>query len=278
MIKLPARILVVVALAGLAYGVFSVSRINSSPAQDVAPPGCSEGGEPGSSEPGAASVSPGSVGANPGSSGGSSGASGGNSGSMPGNSGSAGAGTSGSAGSSDPDGTVSSVVNPNEGAFEWTLERMLLATPMPMTGEERSFLFKHPPLEQLLGWKQADFDQYIADPLGLKHAAEEGVRWRGLSAMLKRQATAGARFFGDKNEAPIFHGSSDFRGAEFENFDFDQFSLGLKKDQIGAFIKMRQWRQEIKIRAALVESMRKKAAQQGKTEEFEKAIDDSGAN
>lgn len=272
MIKLPARILVVVALAGLVYGVFSVSRMNSSPAQDVAPPGCSEGGEPGSSEPGMAGGSPGAVGGNPGS--GSSG-SGGNSGSVPGNSGSAGAGT---VGSGDPNGTVSSVVNPNEDAFEWTLERMLLATPMPMTGEERSFLSKHPPLEQLLSWKQADFDQYVADPLGLKHAAEEGVRWRGLSSMLKRQATAGARFFGDKNEAPIFHGSSDFRGAEFENFDFDQFSLGLKKDQTGAFIKMRQWRQEIKIRAALVESMRKKAAQQGKTEEFEKAIDDSGSN
>lgn len=268
MVRLPARILVVVALAGLVYGVFSVSRMSSSPAQDVAPPGCSEGGEPGSSEPGAAGGSPGAVGGNPGS--GSSGSGG--------HSGSAGAGTSGSSGSGDSNGTVSSVVNPNEGAFEWTLERMLLATPMPMTGEERSFLFKHPPLEQLLGWKQADFDQYIADPLGLKHAAEEGVRWRGLSAMLKRQATAGARFFGDKNEAPIFHGSSDFRGAEFENFDFDQFSLGLKKDRIGAFIKMRQWRQEIKIRAALVESMRKKAAQQGKTEEFEKAIDDSRSN
>jgi hypothetical protein len=171
------------------------------------------------------------------------------------------------------------VVNPNEGAFEWTLERMLLATPMPMTGEERSFLFKHPPLEQLQSWKQADFDQYIADPLGLKHAAEEGVRWRGLSAMLKRQATSGSKFLADdKNEAPIFHSSIDSRGAEFDSFDFEKFQLGLKKDPIGGFIKMRQWRQEIKVRAALVESMRKKAAQQGKTEEFEKAIDDSGSN
>jgi len=247
MVKLPARIFAVLALAGLAYGVFSMSRINSSPAQDVAPPGCSEPGEPGTSEPGAAGGSAGSAG-----------------------------GGSGSSGAGDPDGTVSSVVNPNEGGYEWTLERMLLATPMPMTGEERAFLSKHPPLEQLLTWKQKDFDQYIADPLGLKHAAEEGVRWRDLSAMLKRQSEAGSRFFGPgKDVQPTVSNSSP--SGDFEKLDFEQFQDRLKKDPQGGFAKLSQWRQEIKVLAARVEALRKKAASQGKTEEFERAIDDSGS-
>lgn len=241
MVKLPARILAVLALAGLVYGVFSLSRINSSPAQDIAPPGCSEPGEPGSSEPGVAG------------------------------------GSSGASGTGDPNGTVSSVVNPNESEHEWTLERMLLATPMPMTGEERTFLSKHPPLEQLLTWKQQDFDRYIADPLGLKHAAEEGVRWRDLSAMLKRQSNAGSRFFrAEKDVQPTFSNASP--GGDFEKLDFDQFQDRLKKDPHGGFAKLSQWRQEIKVLAARVEALRKKAASQGKTEEFERAIDDSGSS
>lgn len=252
MIKAPARILAVVALAGLVFGVLSLSKLGSSPAQDVAPPGCSESSEAGGSEPGAAGGNSGVVEGNPGSS----------------------AGNSGSAGSGDPNGTVSSVVNPNEGGFEWTLERMLLATPMPMTPEERTFLSKHPPLEKLLDWKQADFDKYISDPLGLRQAADEGVRWRYLTAMLKRQSIAGSKYFAsDKFDVPAL--SESPIGADFDKFDFAQFQAGLKRDPSGGFAKMRQWRQAIKVLAGQVESMRKKASAQGKAEEFEQAIDDS---
>lgn len=244
MIKLPVRILVVAALGGLAFGVLSLSKIGSSPAQDVAPTGCSEPGQPGSSQAGTV------------------------------------AGNAGSSGNSDPNGTVSTVVNPTEGEYEWTLERMLLATPMPMTGEERDFLFKHPALEQILGWKLSDFEKYTADPLGLKHAAEEGVRWRDLCAMLKRQSKAGAKFFatekGSKSGEPKL--PSDQAGSEFERSDFDQFKTDLKRDPAGGFAKMSQWRQEIKLLANYVESMRKKAAVQGRSEEFERAVDDSGSN
>lgn len=235
MIRFSPRILGIFAIAGLVVGVFNLAKVGSSPAQDVAPPGCSEPGQAGDSGVSA-----------------------------------------GSPGSGDPNGTVSSVVNPTEGEFEWTLERMLLATPMPMTQEERTFLSNHPPLEKLLEWKQADFDKYISDPMGLKHAAEEGVRWRDLSAMLKRQSQAGAKFFdGDKAVQPDLRQST--QGGDFESLDYEKFQAGLKKDSRGGFAKMSQWRQEIKVLSARVEALRKKAAGQGKTEEFERAIDDSGS-
>jgi hypothetical protein len=239
MVKLPARVLAVFALAGLVLGIVALSKIGSAPAQDVAPPG-------GSSPPSAGGV-PDSV---PGSSADSS---------------------PGSAGSTGPDQTVSSVVNPTEPAFEWTLERMLLATPMPMTQEERDFLFKHPALEKIRDWTEEQFNSYVSSDLGTRQAAQEGVRWRELVVMLKKQQFAAASFLKKKlgKKDPILPQSA---ASPLDTADWEEFRKSLQKDPSSAFAKMKEWRQAIAVLASSVESMRKEAEKKGLADGFNDVI------
>lgn len=246
---MPVRVLVVVALSGLAFALISVAKLIPSPAQDAAPPvpdgvpGVSPGyegsgspGEPGSASPGAAGVS----------------------------------GSPGPSGVADGDGTVSSGVNPTEPAFEWTLESMLLATPMPMTQEERDFLSKHPPLEKLREWNQEKFDDYISTELGLRQAFQEGYRWRGLVVMLKKQQTAAAGFLRrklSKNEVPPAFAVGPLDGSTLE-----QFQAEMKKDTKAAFSKLKEWREQIAILAASVEAMRKTAEKKGLGTKFSDVV------
>ncbi len=239
MVRLPVRILAVFALAGLAFGVVSLSKLGSSNAQDVAPPG--------SSPPSAGGIPDG----------------------VPGSSGDS-DGSSGSGVSSGPDQTVSSVVNPNEPAFEWTLERMLLATPMPMTQEERVFLSKHPALEKIREWSQGQFDVYIDSELGLRQAAQEGFRWRDLVSMLKKQQAAGAKFLKKSSKkVPVLPPSEP---GPLDTADLQQFQKLVQEDHKAAFAKLKQWREEIAILAASVESMRREAEKKGQGDSFGEAL------
>ncbi len=262
MVKLPARLLAVFALAGLVFGVLSLTKIGSTPAQDVAPPGAStppSAGEIPDGVPGCSPPSDGSAGSE-----GSEGTSG--AGSSAGPNGSAGSGDS-----SSSDGTVSSVVNPNEPAYEWTLERMLLATPMPMTGEEREFLHKHPSLEKVREWNQEQFDAYVGSELGLRQASQEGVRWRELVTMLKKQHSAAVKFLKKKpgKKDPVLPESV---AGPLDTVDSEQFQKIFRQDFKVAFAKLKQWRQEIAVLAPSVESMRKEAEKKGQAEGFNEAL------
>ncbi len=242
MVKLPARFLAVFALAGLVLGIVSLSKIGSTPAQDVAPPG-------GSSPPSAGGVPDG----------------------VPGVSSDSSSGSGGSSGSTGPDQTVSSVVNPTEPAYEWTLERMLLATPMPMTQEERDFLFKHPALEKIRDWTQEQFDSYIDSELGRRQVAQEGVRWRDLVVMLKKQQSAGANVLKKKpgKKDPILPQSE---AGPLDTADWEQFQKSVQKDPTAAFAKMKEWRQAIAVLASSVESLRKEAEKKGLADRFNEAV------
>lgn len=249
MVKFPVRVLAVVALSGLVFVLINVAKLIPSPAQDVAPPA-------GSSPPvpdGIPGVSEGSEGA--------------------GSSGSPGSGVSGSPGASgisDQDGTVSSGVNPTEPAFEWTLERMLLATPMPMTKEERDFLWSHPAIEKIREWNQGQFDDYVSTELGLRQAGQEGYRWRELVVMLKKQQIAAAGVLKRKlTKSEIVSASPR---EPLDSSSLEQFQPDLKKDTKAAFSKLKQWREEIAILAGSVESMRKTAEKKGLATKFSDAV------
>ena len=287
MVRVPTRLLIVVALAGLVFGGASLLKIGSSPAQDVAPPSPGAPSEvppvaAGEAPPGAAGSSgdssPGFVGGTPGVSGGSPGSPGGNPG-IPGNNNGTVQSISSPAnpsGPGNPDDVVSSVVNPNEPAFEWTLERMLLATPMPMTQEERDFLFKHKPLEQIRDWTQDQFNAYVAEPLGVRQAAQEGIRWRDLVNMLEKQHKAGAKVLGIKVEDKVR--ISDGKQSvldQFDKADPDKFEKMIRESPPAVFNQMKIWRQDIATLAPKVEAMRKKAEKKGIADKFENALSES---
>lgn len=256
MVKLPHRLLAVIALSGLVFALVNVAKLIPSPAQNVAPPSGNSPAVP-DGIPGVSEGSDGSSGS-PGS---------------PGSSGASGAGASGSAGPSgvsDSDGTVSSGVNPNEPAFEWTLERMLLATPMPMTQEERDFLSSHPPVEKLRDWNQSQFDDYVSTELGLRQAAQEGYRWRELVVMLQKQQAAAARFLKKKLAKTEIVPASP--AGPLDTSSAEQFQSDLKKDTKAGFSKLKQWREEIAVLAGSVESMRKTAEKKGLGTKFSDAV------
>jgi len=228
MLKVPGRLLFVLAFSGLVFALMNASKLGST-AQDVAPPGCSEPGETGDA------------------------------GSSP-----------GFEGTGDPNATVSSGVNPNEPAFEWTLERMLLATPMPMTQEERKFLSSHPPLEKIRNWTDKQFEEYISGELGLRQAAQEGYRWRELVEMLRKQQTAGASLLKKKLSKEEVVAPKE--PSIFDKLDADRLQAAIARNAGQAFLKMKQWRQEIAILAGSVEAMRKAAQKKGIAEKFNDAI------
>lgn len=151
-----------------------------------------------SGNPGAAPGSEGGIMGEPGVSGdGSPGSSG-----MDGQPGSSAPGAAGDAGSG-PDTPVSSgdtvSVNATGDNHEWTQEEMLLARPMPMSKEERDFVFSHKAPETIRTWSAEDFDLYVNDPIGAQQIFSEGQRWIDLRKMLIVQVRAGKNLlYGNK--------------------------------------------------------------------------------
>lgn len=94
-------------------------------------------------------------------------------------------------------GVVSHKVEPGENK-PLTRENMLIAEPMPMTGEERQFLFSHKSLQKIQEWTSADFEQYVESPLGRGHVIETGHRWFSLRRMLRNQIAFAKDFLSGK--------------------------------------------------------------------------------
>jgi hypothetical protein len=101
---------------------------------------------------------------------------------------------------SDADTVVSSPVNNDN--HEWTMEEMLLAQPMPMSQEERDFIFKNKSVQKIQEWNLADFTTYAAHPIGKRELQNEGTRWADIRKMVRAQASFGRDFLAGKASKP----------------------------------------------------------------------------
>ena len=91
---------------------------------------------------------------------------------------------------------------PTEPPHEWTREEMLLAQPMPMSGEERNFVFNHKSVQKLHEWSYKDYKDYVASPIGRQILFGEGQRWIDIRMMLRAQAQFAEDFVAGKVKAP----------------------------------------------------------------------------
>lgn len=197
------------------------------------------------------------------------------SGSSPGYAGSGGSdGAPGSApGMDNPDSPVSSgdtvSVNATGNDHEWTQEEMLLARPMPMSQEERNFVFAHKAPETIKTWSAEDFDQYVSDPIGAQQIFSEGQRWIELRKMLLTQVKAGKQ---------LLYGQKKFKAdnvlaAEPQNEIFIKDLSDLKKDNHAEMLqKMQQCRTDITTLCKQINALQATAKKQGKQALLEQAI------
>lgn len=150
--------------------------------------------------------------------------------------------------------------------FDWTLERMLLAAPMPMTDEGRKFLSSHANLDGIRTWNDAQFDKYLDSAYANQHVSEEAVRWRDIDTMLHGQLVRGSQFL--KVPCPL-------PPARPTAYDWKKFSVAemLKlvegKDRRILFEQMKVWRKEIAYMAPQVEALRKEAQSKGLADKLE---------
>jgi len=79
---------------------------------------------------------------------------------------------------------------------------MLLAQPMPMSGEERQFVFSHKSVQRLNDWTYDDYKDYVASPIGRQIVFSEGQRWIGIMAMIRAQSRFAAAFVAGRVKAP----------------------------------------------------------------------------
>jgi len=172
------------------------------------------------------------------------------------------------AGANVSGGTTTTSTSNFDPKFEWTLEKMLMATAMPMSGAEREFLQTHRNLDGIRDWKLIDFKSYISTVLGKKHVADEAAHWKGVVNMLNKQATAGSAFMHEPT--PTFEKNSTV--FESESVDKIQNELDNEVAAKQIFEQLKSWRQQISILAPFVESMRRKAEANGTSQDFEKAI------
>lgn len=87
-------------------------------------------------------------------------------------------------------------------AHEWTMEEMLLAQPMPMSGEEREFIFSHKSVQKLQEWSLKDYLDYTNVPLGRQQIWAEGQRWLSIRKMVRAQAEFTRNFLAGKASKP----------------------------------------------------------------------------
>ncbi len=107
----------------------------------------------------------------------------------------------GTSSTSDPDSvTVSHTADGP--AHEWTMEEMLLAQPMPMSGEEREFVFSHKSVQKLQEWSLKDYLDYTSVPLGRQQIWAEGQRWLSIRKMVRAQAEFTRNFLAGKASKP----------------------------------------------------------------------------
>ncbi len=168
------------------------------------------------------------------------------------------------------DGKVVSHDASKDPPYEWTLERMLLAAPMPMSAEGRKFMSTHPSLEGIASWSKTQFDKYLDSDFAKQHAAEEALRWRDLCSMLERQLVRGSQFLKKPQYLPSPAKPSAYNWKEMSLDELRKLIDGNQREIV--FEQMKTWRRQIAERAPKLEALRKEAKSKGLSDKFEEAL------
>lgn len=153
--------------------------------------------------------------------------------------------------------------------FQWTLERMLLAQPMPMTQEGRAFISTHPSLDGIRTWNEAQFDKYLDSDYARRQVAEETSRWCQIARTLESQLTRGSIFLGK----PVPERPKEKVSLDWDSLTVDQIDKMIAgKDRKVVFQRLKASRQEIAHLAPQVEALRKEAQAKGESEKLEQAM------
>lgn len=170
------------------------------------------------------------------------------------------------------DGQTVSCEASKDPASQWTLERMLLATPMPMTAEGRKFLSTHSSLDGICSWSYVQFEKYLDSEFARQHLAEEAFRWRDLASMLERQVVKGSICLGKECPLPPARPQArDWKKTSTEEFR----KLIDGRDRQIVFEQMKNWRKEIAEYAPIAEALRNQAKEKGLSQKLEEAMSEN---
>jgi hypothetical protein len=151
--------------------------------------------------------------------------------------------------------TVSSSPQADEATSYWTRERMLIAQPMPMSGEEREWFAKHKSVQQIDTWTFADMQAYFDSEIGRRTIIGEGERYIGLIKMLNKQLVAVRHALKRKPQAiPV-----------------QQCDLHVN-DPAVMLREMRDLRRALHNACVELDQLQESAAKAGKTKEFDEAL------
>lgn len=183
--------------------------------------------------------------------------------------------------SSDSSGNAASTVSTSNSGppHEWTQEEMLLARPMLMTQEGRSFNSKSKAPETIRTWTLGEFHQYTRTALGRTELKNEGTRWVSIRKMLRQQVAYGKAFFA--NPKNFQSGKKSKSGeskllkidatahSDSEVFDDESFEAG---ESAATFDRLKVCRQDISDLCQAIDDMKKLAVRRGRLKEFEHAL------
>lgn len=267
-------------IVGCCLTVFSITGCSNSAGHAAhAESGAEQSSSSGSVDPNSPVSSEQDGGGVPGvSSGSSPGWSGPGSPSDPSSSDSAGAGISSSDPSTGNSGSGDTVVSsgPIGEQHEWTQEEMLLARPMPMSQEERDFVFKNKAPESIRTWTLGEFQDYTKTPMGRTQMLQEGRRWVSIRTTLKEQLALGQEFLvgggkpkAKKNKPVSKNGQSPEQSNEvIPDFLTDE-GVFEGAENATTFDHLKECRQDITDLCRAIDGVKKTASKRGRLEAIE---------
>lgn len=183
-------------------------------------------------------------------------------------------GSSNSGNSSSGDTVVSS--GPIGEQHEWTQEEMLLARPMPMSQEERDFVFKNKAPESIRTWTLGEFQDYTKTPMGRTQMLLEGRRWVSIRTNLKEQLALGQEFLvgggkpkAKKNKPVSKNGQSPDQSNEvIPDFLIDE-GVFEGAENATTFDHLKECRQDITDLCRAIDGVKKTASKRGRLEAIE---------
>jgi hypothetical protein len=159
---------------------------------------------------------------------------------------------------------------------EWTQEEMLLARPMPMSQEERDFVFKNKAPESIRTWTLGEFQDYTKTPMGRTQMLQEGRRWVSIRTTLKEQLALGQEFLvgggkpkAKKNKPVSKNGQSPEQSNEvIPDFLIDE-GVFEGAENATTFDHLKECRQDITDLCRAIDGVKKTASKRGRLEAIE---------
>jgi hypothetical protein len=141
---------------------------------------------------------------------------------------------------------------------EWTMEEMLLARPMGMSGEERDFDFSHKAPETIGSWTLPQFQEYLNTAMGKRSMFSEWRRWNSLNHMLAGQLAAGKAFMAGKGTTAAIIGGSEPAEKALD-----------AADKMAVFEQIKGCRLQLSANCKAIEALKEQAAKQGRLPKLE---------